>query len=457
MQQARERMLFAMNRIALLCGIVLWCLYLASSNLTTVSRGSLIGFGGLLVMFSILSLEKIGYRVRVFATAAAIYFGVLIDFAFFGASYLGFLFLFGLCIFTLVFSGSRAAFAVMCLGALTIGAAIWLITVGLLTPPLEVVRESAYNMGNVVLWPLSFMLVVMGSLILTSALLKIVQTAWAQERKTAHELVEKSKALNVSLEREHALALALKNSLDKEVSLNKLRAKVVTTVSHEFRTPMTVIGTSTDLLRNYADSLTPAKRERQLDRIKTAMSTLEGLLQQVTAVDETATSNQDEFVPLPFGQFSAELTHFIHNQFDQFNYIDVTYDETDSVVISAERTTLQQLLQIVLSNAVKFGSTHIAVNMARQNNQLILMIEDNGIGVPPDEIDGLFAPFQRGSNVEHVPGLGIGLSIARNLVSSLNGSIGIESDETTVVTIQIPVVVDLGLERAAAMTSVAET
>ena len=103
---------------------------------------------------------------------------------------------------------------------------------------------------------------------------------------------------------------------------------------------------------------------------------------------------------------------------------------------------LEQAFVIVLSNATKYSQAHqpISVTGCHQNGNIIIKIRDEGIGVPEGDLAYLMEPFFRGRNARHTAGTGLGLSLARHILSVHGGSLHIESQEGsgTTVTILLP-------------------
>lgn len=383
LQHGRMQVLFAMNRMLFALCTGLWLLYTMRS--TNINLAATSAFGAIIVLLGLLSLERVDYKVRAISLGVCIYASAIIDFTFYGIHFIGTVFLFGLAIYTLTFSNRRIALYVLLFSSITLAAFIWMIGAGVFEPALDLLQPKAYTNTNAILWPLTFAMSVFGSLMLANALLDLIQSAWQSERESVEKLAQKSAELNISLEREQDMATALQRSLEKEMGLNALRSQVVTTVSHEFRTPLTVINTSADLLHAYADRMSPEKRHRQFERIKSAVQQLDSLLKQVTAVEgaRSGLAQPEAHVTLPFNQFSAELSHFILNQFDLFDFIEVESDSADTTPISVDRSSINRLCQLIVGNSVKFDSTRVSIDIAHQRGYLIVRIEDNGIGVPP--------------------------------------------------------------------------
>ncbi|ODT56266.1 MAG: hypothetical protein ABS72_01840 [Paludibacter sp. SCN 50-10] len=105
---------------------------------------------------------------------------------------------------------------------------------------------------------------------------------------------------------------------------------------------------------------------------------------------------------------------------------------------------LRQVLVNLISNAVKYSQPHpeIQVDLTVRNEQAVLTIRDNGIGIPENEKKEIFQPFYRASNVRGIEGHGLGLNIVKETIELHNGTIRFESvqHQGTTFIVQLPVV-----------------
>jgi signal transduction histidine kinase len=97
--------------------------------------------------------------------------------------------------------------------------------------------------------------------------------------------------------------------------------------------------------------------------------------------------------------------------------------------VRGSETRLRQLLQNLVTNAVKFGGTptRVSVDAVRQDAEWEISVTDNGRGIPPDQLEAIFGVFRRAPGSEDIDGTGIGLAIARKIVQQHGGRIWAES------------------------------
>jgi PAS domain S-box-containing protein len=220
----------------------------------------------------------------------------------------------------------------------------------------------------------------------------------------------------------------LRQALENEREVSLMRTRFLSMASHEFRTPLSIIQSSADLLHLYFDRLDNEQREQKFDTILRQIRFMTSMLDDVLLIGRMETGRV-EFDPQPHdlgvyvGEFVAEFqatqrTHHIH------------YKPPDTALtVSIDRKLFRQVLSNLLSNAVKYspGSDRVDLLIERRNTQAVLSVRDYGIGIPGDEHERLFASFQRGSNVKDIQGTGLGLTIAKQAVDLHGGQIFLES------------------------------
>jgi signal transduction histidine kinase len=217
----------------------------------------------------------------------------------------------------------------------------------------------------------------------------------------------------------------------------------MTTLSHEFRTPLSIILASNELLERYFDRLTPARRDECLATIKTQIMHLREMLDDIaTLVAEV------DFAPR-FNPNAVDLAQTVHEMVENFrasvgnSYIIDFQADGDLNPISADTVLLRTILKNLLSNAVKYSYTGkpIYCGLSRQGDEALLTVRDQGIGIPSDEQGHIFDTFHRASNALNTGGLGLGLRIVRDYVKLHQGTVSIESEEGkgTTVIVRLPV------------------
>jgi PAS domain S-box-containing protein len=237
-------------------------------------------------------------------------------------------------------------------------------------------------------------------------------------------------AIQRDISRRKQLEEELLKTLEQEKELSELKSRFVAMTSHEFRTPLSTILSSAELLEHYGHQWTEAERLDQLHLIQNTVQHMTQLLEDVLLIGK-AESDRLEFNPGPL-----DLTRFCH---DLALQIQVSVGKRHRIdflsrcpeaIVRADEKLLRQILTNLLSNAVKYspaGST-VQFELACDSETVRFQIKDQGIGIPPEEGHRLFEAFHRAKNVGTIPGTGLGLTIVKHCLDAHNGSIHFTSE-----------------------------
>jgi signal transduction histidine kinase len=258
------------------------------------------------------------------------------------------------------------------------------------------------------------------------------------------------RALNADLERRVArrtreLAeanLRILGALEREQELGILKSNFITTVTHEFRTPLGVILSSAEMLQNYFHRLAPKERNEQLQTINDAVQRMAGLMEEVLlfhkvegGVSELNSEDHD----------LAALCELIANEVASAtaHRCEIECKITALPKARFDERLFRHIVVNLLNNAVKYSEPGCAVTVSvrREATDVIVIVRDRGIGIPEEDQQRLFVPFRRGTNVGRRAGTGLGLSIAKRCVDLHGGSLEISSKvgEGTIATLRMPV------------------
>jgi two-component system, OmpR family, sensor histidine kinase VicK len=232
------------------------------------------------------------------------------------------------------------------------------------------------------------------------------------------------------------------HDLDSPQELQELRLRYIQTISHEFRTPMTVVQTSLELLEGYNQAITPEQRSRCFVIIKTAMQSMLRLLEQVSLYKEELIRFKTNPTQINLEQLCQNAIALRQPQGGNLHSLQLnSYLSTPWIYFDA--TMLHIILDKLLSNAIKYSPKGgiIQLNLEQKNQQIILEIKDRGMGIPSEDLPRLCEPFHRARNAaEFLPGIGFGLAIVKKIVDLLEGAIAIDSKLGigTTVTITLP-------------------
>ncbi len=234
----------------------------------------------------------------------------------------------------------------------------------------------------------------------------------------------------------------LEVDLDRERLMNEQQRRFVTTISHEFRTPLAIIDVFAQRVLRSPERATAATLTRGMTTTRTAIRRLVHLLETTLHVnrlrEEGLEPNRQSFnlQGLIQGILKEQRAEADEHTFE----VDIAALPT---AYPADRKLLQHVFTNSIGNAVKYsphGGT-VSVTATSDGSDLIVEITDSGIGIPEGEVDHLFAQYSRGSNAAGISGAGVSLHLSKEIVERHGGSIALSSveDEGTTVTVRLPV------------------
>lgn len=233
----------------------------------------------------------------------------------------------------------------------------------------------------------------------------------------------------------------LQMALEKERDLNELKNLFMVTVSHEFRTPLATILSSSELLLSYAARMTEERRVECLRTIAGEVKRLNIMLDDI----RTVMHMQRREAQLKIEEI--QLSSFIEEIFSKLEAADQHPFNLDLATelkkIHGDRLLLRHIVNNLLNNAARYSSSGSPIMIkGRQltESEFSLEVSDSGSGISESELAHVFDPFFRGAASTQIAGTGLGLTIVRNCLDLYGGSIHIESalDTGTRVTVTLP-------------------
>ncbi len=252
------------------------------------------------------------------------------------------------------------------------------------------------------------------------------------------ELITSGRDVTARVQNEEALRLAF----EREKELGGLKSRFVTMASHEFRTPLTSILSSTEILIRYRERMDEAQIDEKLTLITDQVKHLTDIMSDVLNLGRLQ-SRQNEFKPTPvdFSELCREMIGEFQSQQKITHEIVYTHTQTP-LILNLDRTLIRHALTHLLSNAVKYSPVDkpISVSLTHDHDAALLQVRDEGIGIPKTEIQRVFEPFHRAGNIGTISGTGLGLPIAKEAIERHGGTISIESEVNTgtTFTVRIP-------------------
>jgi PAS domain S-box-containing protein len=218
-------------------------------------------------------------------------------------------------------------------------------------------------------------------------------------------------------------------ALEQERELSELKSRFIAIASHEFRTPLTAIVMSAELLEKYNHKATDAQRYRHFQQIKSAVKRITQLLDDVLVVGRAEAGKlQCQPVPVDLEQFCGNIVEELQLAVGEKHQLMFTTQGAD-VQAYLDENLLRHILTNLLSNAIKYSppGSRVQFDLICNSSTATFQIQDQGIGIPPADQDKLFTSFYRCSNTGKVAGTGLGLTIVQEAVELHGGQVKVES------------------------------
>lgn len=243
------------------------------------------------------------------------------------------------------------------------------------------------------------------------------------------ELRQANEQLRSEIEQRQRLEAELRLALEKEQELSELKSRIISTISHEYRTPLTTITFSTELLEKYGSTLPDSKKSQYFQRIRAAIQRMTNLVNDMLFI------YQADVGKLEFKPTQLDVEQLVREWVDEFKLNAVTqhqivFEHQGTCKNALDETLLYCIFGNLLSNGIKYSPEEsvVRVELLCQQSQVVIRISDQGIGIPSADRAKLFNPFERGSNVGTIPGVGLGLANVKQCVDLHGGEITVESE-----------------------------
>jgi signal transduction histidine kinase len=223
----------------------------------------------------------------------------------------------------------------------------------------------------------------------------------------------------------------LVKALEKEREVGELKSRFVTMASHEFRTPLTAILSSTFLLENYTAQDFDREKIVHTNRIKRSVNNLTVILNEFLSLEKLE-ENKVKVV-----HSDVNIPEFIHDLIWEMEVVKrdgqiIKYThKSHKTILPLDHHLFGSIVTNLISNALKYSKRgdDIQISSEIKNNAVTIVVADPGIGIPVNEHKHIFGRFYRASNAMNFEGTGLGLHIVQKYVNLLKGSITFQSEE----------------------------
>ena len=219
------------------------------------------------------------------------------------------------------------------------------------------------------------------------------------------------------------------NSLEKEKELNDLKSRFISMISHEYRTPLTVILSSTYILEQLEHTQKNEKYKVHLSRIQSSVTSMTKFLEEVLILGKKDFELvEDNIIEFDFVDFSRDIVNNFKSKNTKKQIFDFTSNR-EQILFKSDSGIIKQIFESLLINAVMYSpeNSMIKLDVEDLTNEIQIVVYDNGMGIPEEDQKLIFEPFHRGVNSGFIPGTGLGLAIVKRYIDSLKGRIFVNS------------------------------
>jgi len=203
--------------------------------------------------------------------------------------------------------------------------------------------------------------------------------------------------------------------------------QIISSISHELRTPVAILKSNIQFMKDFSFDMDQDIKDESISMCENSIERIVGFLDNIQLINMVAKA---QIVP---SLSLFKLKHLIQKvnielEKQNLNYkrISVHWEMPVSDVYT-DPMLLRQILVNLCANAIKFSSGEVDLFLKATNHELIIKIQDSGIGIPEEETELIFNPFHRAANAKRVPGYGLGLAIVGSVTDYLGGKIYLSS------------------------------
>lgn len=220
----------------------------------------------------------------------------------------------------------------------------------------------------------------------------------------------------------------LHEALEREKEMNELKSRFVSMASHEFRTPLSIVLSSTTLIEQYGSAGSDERIQKHLNRIKSSVSNLTSILNDFLSLDKLE-QGKVEVEPDTFDipEFLNEVVEDVQSLRKKGQQVVIKHEGEKPVTLDQKK--LRYILVNLLSNSIKYSPeiAEVVVSSSVNEKQIIITVHDSGIGIPEEEQKFVYSKFFRAKNTGSIQGTGLGLTIVKRYVDLMGGDLGFVS------------------------------
>ncbi len=258
----------------------------------------------------------------------------------------------------------------------------------------------------------------------------------------ANSLVHMSRGLAHAYQTISGQERQVSTALQREVTINAAQRRFIDMISHEFRTPLTVIDSCGQILARRADQLKPDDLRHRSVSLRRAVRRCNDVLAsalQLLRVEKTGRGEPPRLTRAIWSELVAPAQEALR---DQYPGRTIEVDDLPETPLQIDPEMMRVAVAAVVDNAARYAGEdgHVRISVREQDDRTILTVSDSGPGIAPEELAQVKQRFFRGTNSAGTPGAGIGLYLADQILDAHGGALEIhsEKDRGTTVALSLP-------------------
>jgi PAS domain S-box-containing protein len=254
----------------------------------------------------------------------------------------------------------------------------------------------------------------------------------AYQAELESEVEERTMILKEAIHKLEQTKDELDNALIRERELNSMKSRFISIASHEFRTPLTTILSSVSLIEKYINLNDEEKRHKHTNRIKSSIINLIDILNDFLSLNKLEEGkvfvNEEEF---DIFVLIDNIVQDLKSIAKKGQNIAFYSDNSKTAKVNLDIKLVKNIIINLLSNAIKFSHENSSIKLEcfLSENEVVIFVKDQGIGIPIEDQKHLYERFFRSSNAGEIQGTGLGLSIVLQYIHLLKGDISCVSEE----------------------------
>jgi PAS domain S-box-containing protein len=232
------------------------------------------------------------------------------------------------------------------------------------------------------------------------------------------------------------------SDITEKRQMAEIKSRLVSMASHEFRTPLATIRVAADLLATHRGKMDEAAIQRALETILGTTDYMTGIVADVLDLSAMTRDGQTvELTEFSLGDFLRQVAAEFQAARSAPAALSLDWDGSPLTCIGIP-ALLQRAVNNLLDNAVKYSplGTPVVLRLRQEGSEALVQVEDQGIGIPEEEVVFLHDPFFRASNTTGIPGTGLGLAIVAEAMQRMGGKVehANRAGGGTIFTIRLP-------------------